>query len=80
MFKYRKLNQNALKLIALISMTLDHIGKVLFSFYPDNSAIGIASNILSILGRFSLPIFIFLIFEGFEHTKDIGKYFLLRSM
>ncbi|MBQ7352227.1 MAG: hypothetical protein IJW59_05170 [Clostridia bacterium] len=64
--KYKVLSRDILKLIALFTMLLDHIGKV---FFP-----GII--ILQIIGRFSFPIFAFFIAEGFYYTKDRFKYLL----
>ncbi|MDF1617808.1 TraX family protein [Petrocella sp. FN5] len=53
-----------LKIIACITMLIDHIGAIL---YPDVS-------LLRMIGRLSFPIFTFLIVEGFHHTKNIKKY------
>ena len=56
-----------LKLIAIITMTIDHIAIVFeTSFY----------NFLRAVGRLSFPIFAFLLTEGYVHTKSFGKYFL----
>ncbi len=53
-----------LKLIALLSMTIDHTGKLLF----------INDDIFNILGRIAFPLFAFQIVEGYTHTKSIKKY------
>ncbi len=55
-----------LKLVAIITMTIDHIG-VVFStpFY----------NFLRAVGRLSFPIFAFLLTEGYVHTNSFSKYF-----
>lgn len=63
--KKRGLTGNQLKIIALLTMTADHIGHIL---YPD-------VGILRIIGRLSLPIFAFMIAEGCHHTRSMGKYF-----
>ena len=55
-----------LKLIALLSMTVDHIGHIL---YPQ-------IGILRIIGRLSLPIFAYMIAEGCRYTGNMGKYLL----
>ena len=55
-----------LKIIAIITMTIDHIGAIL---YQD-------LTILRIIGRISFPIFAFLLVEGFKHTSNKFKYFL----
>lgn len=60
------LTGNALKIIAILSMTLDHIGVHLF---PD-------CQILRILGRLALPIFAYMIAEGCRHTRNPKKYLL----
>lgn len=53
-----------IKLIALVSMLIDHIGLIL---YPDAIA-------LRIIGRLAFPLFAFCIAEGMAHTKDRVKY------
>lgn len=58
------LTGNQLKLIALISMTLDHVGLQMF---PD-------VIVFRILGRLALPIFAYMIAEGCRHTRDRKKY------
>lgn len=72
----RFLSSFYLKLIAIISMTFDHIGKMLLLFYPHNETIQSIESIFSVIGRLAFPIFLFLIIEGFYHTKDIKKYFI----
>lgn len=57
----------ALKLLAVLTMIVDHIGAV---FFPD-------LIILRMVGRLSMPIFCFLIIEGFRKTSN-QKRFLLR--
>ena len=64
--KCKLLNNNILKIIACISMLIDHIGMILF---PE-------IKILRIIGRLAFPIFAFMISEGFKYTKNKGKYFL----
>lgn len=61
------LSGNVLKIIALITMTIDHIGYILFP------------NILwfRIVGRIAFPLFAFLIAEGCKYTKNKFRYFLL---
>lgn len=58
------LTNNQLKIIAAISMLLDHVGLVFF--YND--------DIYRILGRLAFPIYAFLISEGCRHTKNRAKY------
>lgn len=60
------LSGNTLKIIAALSMLIDHIGVALFP----NVAI------LRILGRIAFPIFAFMIAEGCTYTKNKLRYFL----
>ena len=58
------LDGTALKLIAVITMILDHVGD---NFFPEQIW-------MRIIGRMALPIFAFCIAEGFSHTKDRRRY------
>ena len=60
------MNRNHLKLIACLSMLIDHIGYVLF---PEIQA-------FRLIGRLAMPIFAFFIGEGCVYTRDRKKYFL----
>ncbi len=60
------MNSNKLKLIACISMLLDHAGVLLF---PEVIW-------LRYVGRLAMPIFAFFIAEGCRHTKNKIRYFL----
>ncbi|HRH26014.1 MAG TPA: TraX family protein [Candidatus Paceibacterota bacterium] len=54
-----------LKIIAIVSMAIDHSGKILFH-----------NNIyMQIIGRISFPIFAWLIAHGYRHTRNSNKYF-----
>lgn len=53
-----------LKMIAVITMIIDHVGAVFLSEY----------QIFRIIGRISFPIFCFLLVEGYHHTKNVYKY------
>lgn len=60
------MNSNKLKLIACISMLLDHAGILLF---PEIAW-------LRYIGRLAMPIFAFFIAEGCRHTKNKIRYFI----
>ncbi len=55
---------NQLKVFALICMTLDHIGVLLFPQYL----------ILRYIGRLSMPVFAWMIAEGCRHTQNRFMY------
>ena len=61
---YRCVNGFVLKMIAIVTMLVDHMGAIL---YPDQM-------IFRYIGRIAFPIFVFLIVEGFCHTRNIRKY------
>ncbi len=66
-FMPKLLSGNQLKIIAAISMTIDHVGLIMF---PE-------VEIFRIIGRLALPIFAYMIAEGCVHTKSRIKYILL---
>jgi len=82
--KHRIFSGSALKLIAVISMLIDHIGYTLchtapFFTAPLFSVLGKTVTVYYILrriGRLAFPIYCFLIGEGFAHTRNQTKYLL----
>ncbi len=60
------LNYNQLKLIAAVSMLVDHVGYILFPFF----------DIFRIIGRLAFPIFAFCLAEGVRYTKNRLRYLL----
>ena len=58
------LTNNQLKIIAMVSMLLDHVGLL---FFPEEP-------IFRILGRIAFPIFAYMIAEGCRYTKNRAKY------
>lgn len=58
------MSRNALKIIACISMLIDHIGYILLPEYI----------FLRYIGRLAMPIFAFFIGEGCLYTRDRKKY------
>ena len=55
---------NQLKIIALVTMTCDHVAKL---FFPE-------SQLLLILGRLAMPIFAWMIAEGCTYTRNRRAY------
>lgn len=58
------LNQNQLKIIAVISMVIDHVGAEIF---PE-------IRILRYIGRLAFPIFAYFIYEGCKYTHNKLEY------
>ena len=68
--KFIGLTNNQLKIIAAISMVLDHVGVVFSPLYPTMAIF----KLFRILGRIAFPIFAFLIAEGCKYTRNRVKY------
>ena len=67
------LTSNKMKIIAIILMVLDHIGYYFVSYISDEMF-----NSLRFVGRIAMPIFAFLLVQGFFNTKsDNISYCLL---
>ena len=58
------LSGNQLKLIALIAMTIDHVGMLLFPY----------EVWFRVVGRLAFPIFAYMIGEGCIYTRHRGRY------
>lgn len=60
------MDTNFLKLIAILSMTVDHVGGAFFPQYP----------VFRWIGRLAFPLFCYCMTVGMLYTSDIKKYFL----
>ena len=58
------LDTNFIKLVAIISMTFDHVGSVFFPEYP----------VFRWIGRIAFPLFCYCLTVGMLYTHDIKKY------
>lgn len=65
------LNVNQLKVIAILTMIIDHIG-----YYFESNINNVIYIILRAIGRISMPIFAYLIVQGFFYTKNLKKYII----
>ncbi len=83
--KIKKVNGNMLKIVACISMFIDHFaaGAILpivnGGFYKGNLDFHQLSKLyftMRCIGRWAFPIYCFLLIEGFVHTKSRIKYAL----
>lgn len=64
--RFRLLDGTAIKLIAMVSMVIDHVGD---HFFPQ-------AVWMRAVGRLALPLFAFCVSEGYIHTHDRKKYLL----
>lgn len=67
--KGKGISQEGLKLIACLTMLLDHVAATLIIY-------GWPAVIMRGIGRIAFPIFSFLLVEGAHYTKSPGKYAL----
>ncbi len=65
-------NADALKLIAIFAMTLDHAAWTFFPGYDVRPGV----VLLHLIGRITAPIMCFFIAEGYYYTKNFKKYAL----
>ena len=76
----RGISSSTLKIIAIITMLIDHIGaSVLYRYMVVNHVYAdylLIYQIMRVIGRISFPIFIFLLVEGLYHTRNVWKYLL----
>ena len=60
------LDTDFLKLIAILSMVIDHVGSAFFPQYP----------VFRWIGRLAFPIFAYCLTVGLLYTHDIKKYLI----
>ena len=66
------LSSNAVKLIAIAAMTLDHIAWAVYPGYP----LQILPLLMHLIGRITCPIMCYFIAEGAHYTRNIRNYTL----
>lgn len=87
--KKRGISGSTLKIIAILSMFIDHATAVLiegsmYNLYREHTSEALLlyqklypyDRILRSIGRIAFPIFCFLLVEGFIHTRNVKKYVL----
>lgn len=73
--KQRLLSQEALKLIACVTMLIDHFGAVIVPYLPVPYMVELY-YVCRAIGRIAFPIYAFLLAEGMHHTRNPKKYIL----
>lgn len=68
--KHGILSGNQLKIIAVIAMTLDHIGVQILT----------DCEILRIIGRIAYPVFAYMIAEGCRYTRNRARYLIMMAV
>ena len=61
-----------LKIIAFLTMAIDHIGVMAMTYYIHGTWV----DVFRMIGRIAMPLFCFMIVEGVLHTKSFKKYAL----
>ncbi len=72
------MSSNILKIIAIVTMLIDHIGAtIILGFYladQSNESLFLLYNVSRGIGRIAFPIFSFLLVQGFLNTHNVKKY------
>jgi O-antigen/teichoic acid export membrane protein len=59
-----------LKIIAMVTMVIDHSGDIFFPILGNNTLY------FNAIGRIAFPLFCFMLVEGYKHTSNLKKYML----
>lgn len=81
-----KLSADALKIIAIICMFIDHFSFSIVKFYltlhfdsisvEQYKTFNTVAEVMTSIGRLAFPIFVFFLVEGFFRTRNVAKYAL----
>src|SRR5574344_855992 len=75
--KAQVLDEFWIKVIAIITMTIDHVGLFLVDGNADTTVAYQVGFIFRIIGRIAFPLFAFMLAEGLIHSKNWGRYLSL---
>lgn len=73
--RHQRIPQEVLKLIACITMLIDHFGAAIVPYLPIPHMVGVYYT-CRIIGRIAFPIYCFLLVEGMRRTRNPKKYIL----
>lgn len=73
--RHQVIPQEVLKIIACVTMLIDHFGAAIVPYLPLDNMVTIY-YICRGIGRIAFPIYCFLLVEGMRHTHHAGKYIL----
>lgn len=71
-----EINQTILRIIALITMLIDHIGAFMWLVFPTGTKEYQIAYVFRCIGRIALPLFLFMTAEGMRKTHNKWKYLL----
>jgi hypothetical protein len=75
--KMQRLSSFWIKIIAFVTMAIDHVGIFLWQQAASQAdAFYIVGYVFRCIGRLSFPLFVLLLVEGLIHSKSIKKYLL----
>ena len=74
--KTKKYDASDLKIWALFTMFIDHVGAVVIenSYLSSIESFQMLDICLRLIGRIAFPLYAFLLVEGFLHTSNLKKY------
>jgi hypothetical protein len=72
--KAQVLDEFWIKIIAFLTMTLDHVGMFLTLYNANPSALYTTGFVFRIVGRLAFPLFAFMLAEGMHYSKKRGDY------
>ena len=76
MIKLQKLNGFILKVLAMVFMTMDHIGLFMMAFNAEGTPLSTIGYVFRCIGRIAFPLFVLLLVEGIRNTSNRFKYLL----
>ena len=76
------LSGSTLKIIAMVTMLIDHIGAAVLArmIIAGDTELYDMYSVFRMIGRVAFPIFCFLLIEGFSHTRDVKRYAVRLSL